>query len=234
LNSFHEKYCSIGGQFLTSIEQFVLKSQQVKALVFDWDGVFTDGTKRANGESSFSEVDSMGINLLRFSYFLKYGQSIPCFIITGMHNKTAIEFAEREKFQAVFMNAKKKKVALQYIHENYHIGSNEIAFFFDDVLDLDLASKVNLRILLGRNSNPAFNSFIKKNQLADYQTANKGGFEGIRESAELIMESIGKFDEALSGRINFNENYTQYWQHRQNQKTLLFEIKDEEVLTFRA
>lgn len=233
MNLFHEKYCSIGGQFLTSVEQFVLKAEKVKALVFDWDGVFTDGSKRANGESSFSEVDSMGINLLRFSYFLKLGKTIPCFIITGMHNKTAIEFAEREKFQAVFMNAKKKKVALHHIQKNHNIDAENIAFFFDDVLDLDLASKVNLRILLGRHSNPAFNTFIKDNQLADYQTANKGGFEGIRESAELIMESIGKFDEAMKGRINFNETYTQYWQFRQSEKTLLFEIKDEEVLAFK-
>ena len=32
----------------------------IRALVFDWDGVFNDGWKDAQGGSPFSEVDSMG------------------------------------------------------------------------------------------------------------------------------------------------------------------------------
>jgi 3-deoxy-D-manno-octulosonate 8-phosphate phosphatase (KDO 8-P phosphatase) len=35
---------------------------RTKAVLFDWDGVFNDGFKDAEGGSSFSEVGGMGVN----------------------------------------------------------------------------------------------------------------------------------------------------------------------------
>ena len=35
---------------------------RTKAVLFDWDGVFNDGFKDAEGGSPFSEVGSMGVN----------------------------------------------------------------------------------------------------------------------------------------------------------------------------
>ena len=70
---------NLGAEFLLPQYKIAEKLQNIKAFVFDWDGVFNKGEKNATISSSFNEVDSMGTNLLRFSYFLKnisHGASI--------------------------------------------------------------------------------------------------------------------------------------------------------------
>ena len=57
------------GVFITDVAIIQQKLQQVKAFIFDWDGVFNDGRKDIQGNSGFSEIDSMGINMMRFSYY---------------------------------------------------------------------------------------------------------------------------------------------------------------------
>ena len=64
----------MGAEFVISAEEIAQKFSQIKAFVFDWDGVFNTGEKNGGGSSSFNEIDSMGTNLLRFSYYLKNKQ----------------------------------------------------------------------------------------------------------------------------------------------------------------
>ena len=64
-------YRDLGGMFVCSPEELKQKLMNVKAFVFDWDGVFNNGQKQSSGGSHFSEVDSMGLNLLRFSHYLR-------------------------------------------------------------------------------------------------------------------------------------------------------------------
>ena len=92
--------------------------KHIKALVFDWDGVFNSGEK---GEvpSSFNEIDSMGINMLRFGYYLHNGENPYTAIVTGATNKTAKEWAEREHFHSVFFNVKHKADALNLMEKEY-------------------------------------------------------------------------------------------------------------------
>ena len=44
------------GKFVKNAEEFAAKIPQIKAFVFDWDGVFNSGEKSAEGSSLFSEV----------------------------------------------------------------------------------------------------------------------------------------------------------------------------------
>ena len=59
-----------GGKFLISEALLISNLSRIKAFIFDWDGVFTNGEKDHELQSRFNEVDSMGTNLLRFSFFL--------------------------------------------------------------------------------------------------------------------------------------------------------------------
>ena len=60
-----------GGKFHTPEKQFIEILGTIKAFVFDWDGVFTNGEKDHELQSRFNEVDSIGTNLLRFAFYLK-------------------------------------------------------------------------------------------------------------------------------------------------------------------
>ena len=56
-----------GGEFVSPPSVFIDKLKKIKAVLFDWDGVFNDGFKRGVDGSIFSEVDAMGTNLLRYA-----------------------------------------------------------------------------------------------------------------------------------------------------------------------
>ena len=65
-----QAYQQQGGVFITPPSVLIEKLSKVKALLFDWDGVFNDGRKTQTSGSGFSEVDSMALNMLRFSLWL--------------------------------------------------------------------------------------------------------------------------------------------------------------------
>src|SRR6185436_2368860 len=90
-----------GGEFISPPSLFIDKLKKVKAVLFDWDGVFNNGFKQGDQGSIFSEVDAMGTNLIRFSLWRMNGVLPIAAIITGENNPAAIQLAQREKFHAV-------------------------------------------------------------------------------------------------------------------------------------
>ncbi len=218
-----------GGRFLTSSAVLEKKMSQCNALIFDWDGVFHSGTKSHAGQSTFSEADSMAINMLRFGMYLQTGKMPKTVIITGESNVSAQNFARREHFDAVFFNAKDKTAALAHLEQNYSVEASNTAFFFDDILDLSLAERVGLRFLMGRKGNPLFNEYVIQNHLADYITAQAGGQHGIREAAELSLGLMERFVETTEKRKDFHEDYAAYWAQRQSQPTKFYRVEGKVV-----
>ena len=102
MQEIENSYSYLGGKFVTPINDIKNKLSQIKAYIFDWDGVFNNGEKSANGSSKFSEVDSMGTNLLRYSHFMKTKQLPLTAIISGEKNETAFYFCQRECFDYSF------------------------------------------------------------------------------------------------------------------------------------
>ncbi|MFN3315744.1 MAG: phosphatase, partial [Raineya sp.] len=176
---------AIGAEILTSEEKLKQTAKNLEAFLFDWDGVFNAGTKGNKQSSGFSEVDSMGINMIRFAYWLQNGKIPFTAIVTGEQNPSAFELAQREHFQAVYFKIKHKVDALTHIQEKHHIDYQKVAFCFDDILDVSLAQKVGLRFLVKRKSNPLFLNYAKKHQICDYITACGGNEGAIREISEV-------------------------------------------------
>jgi 3-deoxy-D-manno-octulosonate 8-phosphate phosphatase (KDO 8-P phosphatase) len=156
----------IGGEFLTSPVQLKQRWSRIKAFVFDWDGVFNTGTKGVQVTSHFTEADSMGTNLLRFSFWLNHNKQLPvCAIITGQNNVSAIHLGEREHFHAVYTGYKHKLDALETLLSTCDLRAEEIMFVYDDVLDVSIARKAGVRMLINRFSSPCFSSTLLLNIL---------------------------------------------------------------------
>ena len=205
------------GQLLIDEQQFIEKFSGIKAFLFDWDGVFNDGRKGIGRQSSFTETDSMGINLLRFSHWLKHNQQLPVTgIITGAENEMAHSFAGREHFHAVYSNFKNKAEAFTDLINSFRLEPHEVAFVFDDVLDIAIAKQCGLRIAVSTVPGNWFNSYLKENKAADYFTEGAGNQFAIRELCELLINLNGNYTETLNQRIAFNEDYVQYLQQRNN------------------
>lgn len=208
-----------GGEFVSPPSVFIDKLKKIKAVLFDWDGVFNDGFKQGNAGSIFSEIDAMGTNLLRFALWRMNGALPVTAIITGENNPAALQLAQRESFHAVYSRMKNKAEALGAFTTTYGLKTDEVLFFFDDVLDLNVALHCGCRIQIGRGSNPMLNQFVKNSELTDYITANDGGHHGLREGAELVMGLIGQFEEVVKNRMTFSENYQSYLAARKKVET---------------
>lgn len=221
---------SIGAQFITPEVELIEKLKNIKAFVFDWDGVFTDASKDGDMQSRFNEADSMGTNLLRFSYFLN-NKNIPITaIISGEKNKAAFTFVERERFHSSYSKFANKLEAAHHLCQQHQIKPNEICYFFDDVLDLSLAEIAGFRVFIPRKTNPLFNDYVTKHKLADYVTASTCGQYAVREACELLMALNANFDAVISERMAFSENYKNYLALRKNTQPVYYTIQEGQII----
>ncbi|MCX6187112.1 MAG: phosphatase [Bacteroidetes bacterium] len=223
-------FTQLGGVFTTPAEIISEKMKVVKAFVFDWDGVFNNAVKNDNKSSNFNEADSMGTNMLRYNYFYHNNKMPVSAIISGEKNEMALYFCQREHFDASYYKIPNKIIALQHLCEANNINVNEVCYMFDDVLDLSIAEKCGVRILINRKANPLFKNYVIKNNLADYVTAHESGNFAVREACEMLIGLTGTFDNIMKERTLFSENYTQYITKRQTLPTSIFTVDNGEII----
>lgn len=203
-------FTAIDGQFITPEIELIEKLKHIKAFVFDWDGVFTDVYKDHLMQSRFSEADSMGVNLLRFSYYLNNNTIPVTAIISGEKNNTAFTFVTRECLHVSYSKFANKLEASKHLCATYNLQPNEICFMFDDVLDLSLAEVCGVRIFVQRKANPLLNEYVINNCFADYVTGATSGESAVREACELLIGLNGNYNEVVTERKNFSDTYSKY------------------------
>ena len=153
------------------------KMAQLKCILFDVDGVFTDGTILRDGDGNeqrrFSVIDGHGIALLRDSG-----------LIVGIVSRepSAITKARMEKLNMdeVHVGAKDKSEVLRVIKSRRGLANDEIAFMGDDVPDLLAFDEVGLR-LAPSNAQP------KVRNVAHWVSLKSGGNGAVREACEVIL-----------------------------------------------
>lgn len=188
---------------------------RTKAVLFDWDGVFNDGFKDADGGSPFSEVGSMGVNLLRFALWMRNGHLPKAAVITGQHNPYAERFAQRERLHGVFMGFTNKPEAFDAFLAKHGLQADEVAFFFDDVLDLPVAARCGLRIMIGSPVTAWLVEQVIARGEVDIVTFNSGGSNGLREATDAVMALLGVGRDVLAHRAGYTETYQRYLGERQ-------------------
>ena len=225
-------FTSKGGEFIISSSEIAVKLNKLRALILDWDGVFNDGKKANNEGSPFTEVDSMGLNMLRFSFYLKHGFSPAIFIVTGENNLPAIQLSKREHFNAVYIKVKNKTTALDHINTNLGFQNDEIGFVYDDILDLGLAAAVSLRFFVNRVANPLLSEYVANNKLAEYYTANGGDKYAVREVSELSIGLLGNYNEVVKQRVEYASSYQEYLSARNYIDTQYFTSKNDQITEY--
>lgn len=220
---------TFAGTFVPKANALAKKLPEIKAYIFDWDGVFNNGSKGADGSSPFNEVDSMGINMLRFSHYLRHGSNPIAGIITGEKNPVAHMFARREHFHAVYYGIKTKKDALEHLCAAHEIQPREVAYFFDDITDLQVASICGVRIMIGRKANPMLTNLAIERNFADYITANDGGHNGIREATELLKTMNGNYNQTIMQRAESSDSYRDYLNSRNIPDPAFYTVTDSRI-----
>lgn len=214
MDGVKNKFIEIGGHFLVSDKEITRDLLKINAFIFDWDGVFNNGSKNSESGSSFSEPDALGTNMLRFNHWRIFKKIPHFFIISGANNLTAIEFAKREHFNAVYIRYLNKRKAIEHIVENFGVEVDQMAFVFDDILDLDIAGLCKLNFCVRRNASPLFYDYLIAHSICQYITGNEGGNHAVREISELLMGLTGQYNETISKRIEFGDEYKEYLSQR--------------------
>jgi 3-deoxy-D-manno-octulosonate 8-phosphate phosphatase (KDO 8-P phosphatase) len=201
-------------RFLHDPAELQRRAGKIKAVLFDWDGVFNDGWKNIDGGSPFSEVGSMGVNMLRFSLWLRNGVNPPSAVITGQINPHAEKFVQREKFHGIYMGFINKPDAFAEFLAKHGLKPEEVAFFFDDAIDLALARQCGLRVMIGRKAGERFTDHVIARGDVDIVMANSGGDNGLREATEAVIELLGNFADVFDQRAAYTEDYQRYLKER--------------------
>lgn len=197
--------------------------QYIKIVVLDWDGVFNAGRKSAQSYSDFSEVDAMGLNMLRYGLW-KIHQEMPYFyIVSGEDNPTAWQFVQREHFTGLYIKIKDKRKVLEEIVHRHKVEFQYVACVYDDINDLGMASISGLRFLVGREANPLLVQYAIKNGLCDYVTKHTGDKNAIREICELMLGGLNLYDVVVTERMLTHETYIRYFTERNSFKPMLYQ-----------
>ncbi len=215
-----EPYREMGGEFVSSPFLIKKKLGNIRAVLFDWDGVFHSGYKNEERSSTFSEADSMGVNMLRFGLYLQNGEMPFVAVISGENNPTALFWANREHLNAVFSGMKNKVEVLPVLKKKFGIEPEEVLFVFDDILDLSLAAVCGLRFLITKRANPLFIDYCRDNKLCDYISANDGGNFAVREVTEMALVLMGRFRETIEKRMDYGKDYKPYIATRNRIRTI--------------
>ena len=185
----------------------------MNGLILDWDGVFHDGRKGSDGGSSFSELDSMGLNLLRFGHYLQTGKILPVAIVTGERNETAEAFARREHLNVFGFYAKEKTRAIAPLESAWGSKAATWGFVFDDILDFGLASRVGLRAMVYREACEETYHYAVNHGWVDLTLPAD---HAVRRFAEQQLTASGLWETVLEGRMTMSPEYQAYWSERQS------------------
>jgi 3-deoxy-D-manno-octulosonate 8-phosphate phosphatase (KDO 8-P phosphatase) len=177
--------------------------------------VFNQGAKGEGAESTYSEPDSMGTNLLRYALWRKDGELPIAALITGAENPSARNFALREHFHAIYSGARNKTAAIEMLCRTHGVSSESLVCIFDDVNDLGMAFGCGIRVYVRRTASPLLRDYVVRTGLCDYVTAHSAERHAVREVCELLLGLLGAFDAVVASRVAWDRDYAAYFAARQ-------------------
>jgi 3-deoxy-D-manno-octulosonate 8-phosphate phosphatase (KDO 8-P phosphatase) len=166
---------------LSPVEQ---RAKKIKVIVFDVDGVMTDGGLMIGDDGqeykSFHSLDGLGMKLLKAT-------GVEMAIITGRTSKVVTKRAETTGIIHFYQGVEDKLEAFEDLLKKMNISPEECAFMGDDVVDLPPMRRAGLAITV-----PTATPLVK--QYAHYTTQAQAGRGAVREVCELLMKAQGTFD----------------------------------------
>jgi len=164
------------------------KAAQVKLMIFDVDGVLTDGRMQFTAEGEFMKSffvhDGLGIQLLQK---MGIATAIISARLTPIVNKRAADLG----IAHVYQGSHDKRITFAQLLADTGVSAHECGFMGDDIIDLPLFSKVGFAASVP-NAHP---EAIKR---ADFVTHAAGGLGAAREICDFILRAQHKYDAALA------------------------------------
>jgi 3-deoxy-D-manno-octulosonate 8-phosphate phosphatase (KDO 8-P phosphatase) len=180
------------------------RARRIKIILFDVDGVWTDGTiwlfpfplfapdgttgTKMIEVKGYSAHDGAGMTLARLGG-MKLG------IITKRISETVALRARDLKIEFVYQGEAFKMRPVREIMEKEGVTLDEIAYVGDDVIDLAVMRECGLAVAVA-------NARAQVKAEAHYVTPNKGGEGAARDAIEFILEAKGVLQKCIEASID--------------------------------
>ncbi len=162
-------------------------AEQVKLVLFDVDGVLTDGRLILGDDGqeykAFNSQDGHGIKMLQ-----RNGVTVG--IITGRMSRVVEHRVKNLDIKYVFQGCEEKLPVYEGLLSELGLQPHQTAYVGDDVVDLPIMVRVGLAVTV-----PNAHPLVKR--YAHWITPSAGGYGAARQVCELIMHAQGTFSTAM-------------------------------------
>jgi 3-deoxy-D-manno-octulosonate 8-phosphate phosphatase (KDO 8-P phosphatase) len=166
-------------------------ASRVRLMIFDVDGVFTDGSLYFSAEGdtmkSFNSLDGHGVKMLQ-----KIG--IQTAIITGRKSGIVNARAKELGITHLFQGVEDKTVALEELLAKAGVSAADCGYMGDDWPDLAVMRRC------GFAAAPA-NAHPEVIQRVHWVAEARGGHGAVREVCDAILRAQHRYDELLAAAL---------------------------------
>lgn len=172
-------------------EQILEKARSIKAIIFDVDGVLTDGG---------IIYDNAGMEFKRFNVkdgqIIKYLKQVEILtgVITGRDSQVVRNRCKELKIDKHYHGIKNKLDTFEKLKEKWQLQDEQIAYIGDDINDLPVLTRCGL------SCTPA-DGHAKVMERVDLVLHSRGGEGALRELADLVLESQGLYEDIIKELI---------------------------------
>ena len=167
------------------------RAKNIKILIFDVDGVLTDGqifvipNSEGHGieAKGFAAHDGLGISLGRLGG-LRIG------IITKRQSQTVAIRANDLKLEFIYQGQSHKMTAIRDILAKTGYTIDQLAYVGDDIIDLPVMRQCGLAIATA-------NARQQVKDVAHFAPANPGGFGAGRDAIDFILSAQGTLEKVI-------------------------------------
>ena len=197
------------------------RARRIKIILFDVDGVFTDGTiwlvpspaltadsteRQAQLEQKSGQI-GFGVHSATMTeakgYSAHDGTAISlarlggmkCGVITKRISETVATRARDLKLEFVYMGEAFKMKPVREIMAKEGVTIEEIAYVGDDVIDLPVMRQCGFAVAVANARQQVKNE-------AHYVTPNAGGYGAARDAVDFILEAKGILDKVIEEYID--------------------------------
>jgi len=163
------------------MQDVLAKAAKIKLLIFDVDGVLTDGSlfmdKDGHEYKAFNSLDGHGMKMLQ-------NTGVDIAIITGRSSDVVQHRMGSLGIKHIYQGQHDKRVAFEKLLSDLNLEASQVAYMGDDVIDLPVMRKVGLAVAV-------HNAHHLVKQHSHWQSEKVGGRGAARDLCELIMEAQG-------------------------------------------
>lgn len=164
------------------MESYKVGLNNITTLIFDVDGVFTDGSVYLFKDETVRILNSR--DRLAVEFATKAGLKV--FVITGGNSPAVANDLKKFGATEIFLNVRDKLETYNQILSDHNLKDEEVLYMGDDLPDLEVLKRA------GVSTCPA-NAATDIKEIVDYVSKYDGGKYAVRDVIEQTLRVQGKW-----------------------------------------